>query len=333
MGRMSLRNQIVPGSGLSLSGNGLLVLGNDLNDPKAPAQFKSNRELPTNAFNLYITGTGKLILGSATDAGAYKAQVTGDTLLNGALNMGGFVLNTTDSFSINFIPGITSQGSILVDKTGKMFITGYASSQVIINKLVVTTFIDASLGNSGLGGIDFRYGNLIFTKDAQNIDTSITSAGQPLRLQSPNTFPILLNATGSTLNVIIGRVTDNGHKLQVNGNLSCQHLVGDTVTPTIVAGTGAGTGPTVSVAGTDIGMTINVTTGTVPAAAAAVVTVNFAGTYGATPNVVLVPANAAAIALAANGVTWSATTTALVLTSQAALAATTAYVWKAVLIQ
>jgi hypothetical protein len=76
------------------------------------------------------------------------------------------------------------------------------------------------------------------------------------------------------------------------------HLVSGGSTPTKTAGTGAGTGPTITVAGNDTAGTIAVTTGTAPAASATVVTVAFAVGYSASPVVVLLtPANAVTAAL------------------------------------
>lgn len=63
--------------------------------------------------------------------------------------------------------------------------------------------------------------------------------------------------------------------------------------PTIAAGAGAGTSPTVSVAGTDRAGAVTITPGTSPAAGAQA-TVTFVGTWPRTPTVMLTPTNAAA---------------------------------------
>lgn len=105
-------------------------------------------------------------------------------------------------------------------------------------------------------------------------------------------------------------------------------------TPTIAAGTGAGTGPTISITGVDSNGYISVTTGSAPATSATIATVTFASSaYGSAPRtVILTPANAAtaALAVAAQAVVIQAniTTAVFVVTSGGtALAATTAYQW------
>jgi hypothetical protein len=109
-------------------------------------------------------------------------------------------------------------------------------------------------------------------------------------------------------------------------------------TATIAAGAGAGTTPTVSVAGTDVNGVVTVTTGTTPGASAVVATVSFsvaltqAGTSTVPKTVILTPANAAASALSGAGKVW-ADSAALAAASftlnsgTAALTAATTYKW------
>jgi hypothetical protein len=102
-------------------------------------------------------------------------------------------------------------------------------------------------------------------------------------------------------------------------------------TPTIAAGSGAGTGPTVSISGTDRSGSITVTTGTSPAASAVIATVTFGQPFGVAPSGVLISsANAATAALSAAGIAWgdTLTTTTWALNSgSSALAASTTYKW------
>ena len=74
-------------------------------------------------------------------------------------------------------------------------------------------------------------------------------------------------------------------------------------TPTVAAGVGAGTGPTVSVVGDDTAGTVTVTTGTGPSAGVLAV-VTFATPWSSTPpSVVLLPKTAGAAALQAYAAT------------------------------
>lgn len=104
-------------------------------------------------------------------------------------------------------------------------------------------------------------------------------------------------------------------------------------TPTIAAGTGAGTSPTVSVTGNDRGGQISVTAGTTPTASATVATVTFGQAFSAAPRaVILTPAGANSAPLSGNAQVYVdsalTTTTAFVLkVGSTALTAATAYKW------
>lgn len=81
----------------------------------------------------------------------------------------------------------------------------------------------------------------------------------------------------------------------ITNNVKVGHLGGSTNAPTIAAGTGAGTSPTVSIGSgsTDLSGYINVTTGTTCATSSAVVTITFTTAYAAAPKCVIIsPANA-----------------------------------------
>lgn len=117
----------------------------------------------------------------------------------------------------------------------------------------------------------------------------------------------------------------------VNGGLKIfKHLIGKSSLPSNAAGTGAGTGPTVTIAGTDIGGTVTVLTGSSPTASGIIVTVTYAASaYPTGSYPVLYPANASAASLTGTSqITASGTTTTFVITAgSAALAASTTYVW------
>jgi hypothetical protein len=104
-------------------------------------------------------------------------------------------------------------------------------------------------------------------------------------------------------------------------------------TPTIAAGPGAGTGPTVTVTGNDRAGRISVTTGTAPSASAVVATVTFGAAFGASPRAVLLtPAGPLAGALSGAGAVYldSASTTSglfVIKVGSTGLAAATTYLW------
>ena len=124
--------------------------------------------------------------------------------------------------------------------------------------------------------------------------------------------------------------------LTVSGFVSLRHLIAGGTAPTITAGAGAGTSPTVAVAGGDAGGDVTITTGTSPAASnAAVATVNFASAYASAPRVVLFPAgaNSAALSGATHPYVTSTTTGFTIQAGGSALAASTQYKWNYVVIQ
>lgn len=104
--------------------------------------------------------------------------------------------------------------------------------------------------------------------------------------------------------------------------------------PTAVAGTGAGTGPTVTVSAgsTDCKLQVTVLTGTAPTAAATVFTLTYATPWAGTltSGAVFSPASATAAALTGTAAPWISAETLSSFTFRSgavALAATTTYVW------
>ena len=106
------------------------------------------------------------------------------------------------------------------------------------------------------------------------------------------------------------------------------HPVSGGSPPTIAAGTGAGSSPTISVSGTDNYQTITLTTGTSPSATATICTVTFNKTWGNAPKCIVSPGNSnAALASTTNPYVSSSSTTTFTFTSTGALAAGTSYIW------
>jgi hypothetical protein len=103
--------------------------------------------------------------------------------------------------------------------------------------------------------------------------------------------------------------------------------------PSIVAGNGAGTSPTISLSGSDQAGLITLTTGTTPTASSVVATVTFGFSYFSTPRAVLLTAaNAATAALTGSGKVFAssagASPTQITLNAGSTpLAASTAYAW------
>lgn len=152
---------------------------------------------------------------------------------------------------------------------------------------------------------------------------------------------ILLNVTntasGNGANLINlqtgGGTPVTQFKVSKFGLASVVHLTGLSSTPAIAAGAGAGTSPTVTIFGDDLGGYITVTTGTLPTLSATIATITFNIAYAATPKMVHIsPANVNSSALNGLGMIFvnqaSITTTSFALTSgPTALTAATTYQW------
>jgi len=133
----------------------------------------------------------------------------------------------------------------------------------------------------------------------QNITTaSFVSGGT---VSSGTLLPTPRNGTFEYDNVdLLFTINSTRKKVAFQGdNTMITHLIGSGSAPTISAGAGAGTGPTVAISGTDLAGYITITTGTLPTVSAVVATVTFNNSYTSTPKTVIVTAaNANAAALA-----------------------------------
>jgi Pectate lyase superfamily protein len=137
-------------------------------------------------------------------------------------------------------------------------------------------------------------------------------------------FPLTVDLTAAaslTANIINGTVISGTHF----GGLPAS-------APTAAAGTGAGSGPTISLNGndTDVSGYVSVTPGASPAASATVVTITFGTAYATLAKCGLWPANAAASALTGAGKAYVpvGSNTAFAITSgTTALVASTLYTW------
>jgi len=117
----------------------------------------------------------------------------------------------------------------------------------------------------------------------------------------------LIEGSNSTLTVADD---DTGDEVDVTITSASGNIIGGG-TPSIAAGPGAGTGPTVSITGTDRAGVISVTCGTTPSGAASIIaTITFSTAFATAPPIVIVtPANPNAAAIGTNGVFVSNGTT------------------------
>jgi hypothetical protein len=176
--------------------------------------------------------------------------------------------------------------------------------------------VSCTLGGNTLTGTgtsfttDIKVGDVIsvatvvatYTVASITSNTSLTITGT---WSSSATGKTVTNVTQQNVNAITaltdGRVGINTssplYMLDVNGDANFAAAIRKTrpditngSTPSISAGTGAGTSPTVSVTGNDIAGYITITTGTSPTAGGDVVTITFATALTNTPTSIMLTA-------------------------------------------
>lgn len=186
-----------------------------------------------------------------------------------------------------------------------------------------------TIGNAGAGTLSFASTGAMFAANtastAQSIfaikATSVTATGGLL---------VLRNSSNTTMDS--ADILGNHFSLL---SIRTPHIKGLGSAPSIAAGAGAGTSPTVSMVSgsTDMSGYVNITTGTLPTLSASIATITFATAYGIAPKVSLWASNGNAAAL--NGVnmvfvdqaTGVSTTTFVITSGTTSLTAATAYQW------
>lgn len=210
------------------------------------------------------------------------------------------------------------------------------------NATASATTKTVNIGTAGAAGstTNVNIGSATASAVLGTLTLGFPTIAQPSNYTSLNLFntqTTTLNLGGAATTVAIGAAT--GTATINNVTTAIKHLDGTTSAPSIAAGVGAGTTPTVSLGtnSNDIAGIINITTGTTPTGSNAIVaTITFNTAYVTAPFVTLTPANRNAQALTgstvvlvpAAGQTNGTTTTAFIIESGAtALSASTAYIW------
>lgn len=143
------------------------------------------------------------------------------------------------------------------------------------------------------------------------------------------------NACFNSLERSLGYTPVNSTGGTMTGPLGITQLFGASGTPTVVAGTGAGTSPTVTlVSAFDSDFGLSIVTGSSPATSAVIATVTFSSVYISAPHCTFSPTNASADALVIAAKPYGTSTTATwVLNSDTtALTASTTYTWDVICI-
>lgn len=145
------------------------------------------------------------------------------------------------------------------------------------------------------------------------------------------------NTSGVANGIVFGVARDTSFwrggtgQLLTQGDWSSKHYICSS-TPTISAGTGAGTAPTITISGTDHGFAISVIPGAGPATSATIATITFGATWpGTAPMAVCSEVNAATASLAVAArpfISTISTTTLTFKSNGTALTAGVLYQWR-----
>lgn len=213
-----------------------------------------------------------------------------------------------------------------------------------------------ALGAKGLAGqsVDiFRVSSSAATIFA--VSPTLVNSTLPATVQTASTqFSTAQLSVGTSVNTNIGQIirgvaSQSGDYLQIqsstpttllsvnsSGKLNLTKASSSLSTATIAAGPGAGTGPTISIAGGDLAGTVTLTTGTIPTLSALVFTITFSSAFATAPKGVIfyqANVNAGALSGIGNIFAGSTTTTATATVGATALAPATQYIWNYVVIE
>jgi hypothetical protein len=341
---------ILRSSSLANSGNTVSVKGSALSYIEGDGNFVY---LLTNmsGSNISITGstsiTGSLtVLGGIT--GSFTGSLTGSLFGTSSFATVAQTASSADNFnirntltattivvqtitsSISYLTGSTRFGSLLDNThtfTGSILLTGslIATGSIgITGSLAIEGLFTVFTGSSTefqVINTGVKIGNSII--DIHTVTGSIRISG------SSHTTIGNLALTGSQ--ALSGSlVIDSGSIRVASGSIFTPKVLGNTATPVMAAGTGAGSSPTINISGSDIAGNIRVLTGTSPAVKNDVVTITFASAYSSLPYVLVTPASYSS-SLALGGVSGTfvtASTTGFTLFSgDGSLRGATAYTW------
>lgn len=278
------------------------------------------------------TSPGHLVFKAGPDVGDFGSSMVGQIRAQSA-NLNGvawlYVVGDSVSPMVGWAVGTQNSGNSnngVIDENSFNIQDDNGNNVVTVNTTTNAGYLQYQDGHQAAGKV--------LTSDVSGIATwqSTSSLVGPTGATGPSGSNGTNGATGATGATGIQGVTG---VTGPTGGLSSTGIIGTSSTPSISAGSGAGTSPTISIQGTNIGGIINVTPGITAAAGATLVTVTYSSlTYGNDSYVVLYPNNAATALL--SGVTMvyatGTTTTFVITTGTSALTPATAYSWNYIIV-
>jgi hypothetical protein len=269
--------------------------------------------LPTNVVNSSLTGVGLLqspaLQTPAVNSGVQLWDPTGSSFRTWFMGQSTDQPNTT--------AGIWDNNSATHNYTDAIFRSNYDGNPYIQGKTSIF-FLVAGAGVMSFGSGTVTFGLTLGNNPAANVTASaepgfgtntaggnLTLAGGPgTGTGTPGSLFFAVSTPG-TSGIAYQSLTIFVTLTSASFSLA-NHLLLASGTPTIAAGTGAGTSPTVSISGSDQAGVITIVSGTLPASASTVATVTFAATFASAPRAVsLTPANSTAALLSGATMVYS----------------------------
>ena len=270
----------------------------------------------------------------------------------------GSALATTGGSGSGFTLNLTAvSNTVYGDATG-LQVQGFSGGFASTARLGTSTAIlitDNAMGSGPVVMTSNQVGLAVssMTKGTTNIGVDIAGpagGGSAInigaRISAPSggtsnwAFQLSSQVTTESGGILFGSGADAPHAnlyrsgvgaLRTDGEIKAQHLVGGSTLPTVAAGTGAGTGPTLTLGGNDMAHFAQLTTGSAPAAGQVIFTVTYTRAYGAGNTIVVFSAgNQATAALTGAShpyITGNSASQYQLVAGSAALTASTAYVW------
>jgi hypothetical protein len=289
---------------------------------------------------------GQLYIGSTAGTGAVAASLSGTTneiiVTPGA---GTITLSlpqaiaTTSAVTFGTITdsGLTANGALFAGTAGLITSTpALTNGQLLIGSTGANPQASTLTAGSGISITNAAHSITIASTGVTSVGLSlpsfITVTGSPVTATGVLTGTLATQAANTGFfGPASGAAAAPTFRALVGTDLP-SHLIGTGGTPSVVIGTGAGTGGSAALLRAhDSSGIITVNTGTAPQPNATIATVTFASAYGAAPNVALTPFNANAANLGATAgkqVYPTTLATTLVLNSNAtALSVATTYQW------
>jgi hypothetical protein len=286
-----------------------------------------------------VSGTGASITALST-SGSDSLNLSSKGSGNITLQTGGVSHFTVGPTNFSFTRALRSGGGALI----KFSYVNAADTTVIASTEVNEVYFNngSAIPSHNTGNIttqrDFRVtgtvhaflgASTITTQAAFSVDGP-ASAGTNSTVTNAIGFYIpTTTLTGTVTNAYgISITAPSGATNNYAALFSGQIVYGGT-TPSIAGGTGAGTSPTVGIAGANSGGVITITTGTTPGSSSVVATVTFLSPFPNGSSVVLYPGNAATALLSGTSMVYTTggTTTFTLTSGTVALVAATQYIW------